>query len=72
MLALVALMVIMEIMWVARCARKDPLRAVGNLATTVTEWTKLEDKKLYRLIGYLEYSKSYRQIGFIGDKPHDL
>ena len=71
-LADVALKVIMKCMWVARYARRDLGRAVGHLATKVSRWTPLEDKKLHRLISYMHHSRDVRQVGFIGDPVEEL
>lgn len=59
-------------MWVGRFAWRDIGRAVGHLATKVSRWTPLEDKKLHRLMSYLHHSREFRQIGFIGDELEDL
>ena len=42
------------------------------MATKVSRWTPLEDKKLHRLMSYMHHSRDFRQIGFIGDKLSDL
>ena len=63
----IALKLIMNNMWVGRYARRDIGRAVGHLATKVSRWTPLEDKKLHRLMSYMHHSREFRQIGFPGD-----
>ena len=68
----VAAKVLMKIMYLARFARFDLLRAVSALSTFITKWGKLQDKKLYRIIRYLKFSREYRQIGFIGDNWKDI
>ena len=62
----------MKIMYLARFARHDLLRAVGALATMITKWTPLCDRKLFQIIKYLNGSVAWRQIGFIGDGPDEL
>ena len=47
---------LMKIMYVARYCRHDLLRAGGILASNVIEWTVTCDKKLHRLIEYMELS----------------
>ena len=46
----VASKILMKILYGARFARSDLLRAVGALACQVTKWTRLCDKKLLRLV----------------------
>ena len=62
----------MKIMYLARFARPDLLRAVGALSTLITKWSTLCDRKLFRIIKYLNGSVAWRQIGFIGDDAADL
>ncbi len=64
--------VLMKILYGARLARKDLLRAVGHLATYVTKWDKECDKKLLRLVSYINSSLDYREIGWIGDAANGL
>lgn len=61
-----------ENMWVGRAARRDLARALGRLATMVSKWGPLEDKKLHRLMCYMHHSRGHRQLGFIGDERSDL
>ena len=49
-LSKIACKVLMKIMYIARFARPDLLRAVGALTTMITKWTPLCDKKLFRII----------------------
>ena len=64
--------VLMKILYAARMARFDLLRAVCNLACFVTRWTLECDKKLHRLICYIAATKHHRQIGWIGDNTSEL
>eukprot|EP00969_Alexandrium_andersonii_P003130 134824-Alexandrium_andersonii.AAC.1 len=57
----------MEILWVARVARFDLLRAVGFLAAKITKWSTKCDRQLCRLVGYMKYSAKVRMIGRVGD-----
>merc|ERR1712051_583389 len=68
----VASRILMKVLWAARLARFDLLRAVCHLSQFVTEWTVECDRKLQRLIGYIAYSKSHRTVGWVGDKLSDL
>eukprot|EP00972_Heterocapsa_arctica_P034154 5027856-Heterocapsa_arctica.AAC.1 len=65
----------MKILYAARLARFDLLRAVCLLATCVTKWTSECDRKLHRLVYYIHSSKHLRMIGWVGDglaavQPH--
>ncbi len=62
----------MKIMYIARFARPDLLRAVGALSTMITKWDEPCDRKLYRIIKYMNGTAAWRQIGFIGDGPDEL
>ena len=55
-------------MYVARYCRHDVLRAVGALASRIINWTVRCDKKLLRLIEYMECTKEWRTIVFVGDE----
>ena len=71
----IASRILMKILWAARLARFDLLRAVSHLATFVTKWTSECDRKLHRLIGYIHATKHLRMVGWVGDelgciKPH--
>ncbi len=49
-LSTIACKCLMKIMYIARFARPDLLRAVGALSTMITKWDELCDRKLYRII----------------------
>ena len=53
-LASVACSIIMKVIWAARLARPDLLRAVNHLATKVTKWTSKCDSMMCRLMGYIQ------------------
>ena len=63
----VAARILMKVLWVARFARLDLLRAVGFLATEITKWTSKCDRQLYRRIGYMKGSANLRMVGWVGD-----
>ena len=63
---------LMKIMYIARLALQDLLRAVGALTTTTTRWDEMCDRKPYRIIKYMNGSVPWRQIGFIGGSPDEL
>ncbi len=71
-LSKIACKVLMKIMYIARFARTDLLRAVGVLSTKITKWDTLCDRKLFRIIKYINGTTTWRQIGFVGDNPSEL
>ena len=62
----------MKVLYAARYARFDLLRAVCALAQQVTKWTRECDLKLYRLMCYIQGSLHIRMTGWVGDNPTDL
>ena len=64
--------VLMKSLWLARLARPDIQKPICDLATEITKWSKNCDKRLYRLICYINSSKTYRLCGQIQDSPNDL
>ena len=46
----IAARVLMKVLYGARMARPDLLRAVGSLACRITKWTPRCDRELYRLM----------------------
>ena len=61
----------MKLLYAARMARPDLLRAVNFLATQVTRWTRRCDAQLHRLMAYVHYSQSDCQVGYVGDAIPD-
>jgi hypothetical protein len=57
----------MKILYAARMARFDLLRAVNHLACFITKWTPECDKRLHRLVSYIHSTKHYRMVGWVGD-----
>ena len=66
-LAGIAARVLMKILYAARLARFDLLRAVQHLACCITRWTSDCDKRLHRLVCYINSSKHLRMTGWVGD-----
>ena len=58
----------MKVLFSARMARFDLLRAVQGLAARVTKWSAECDKALHRLICYINSTLDHKQRAFIGDK----
>ena len=66
-LASVACSLLMKVLWAARLARPDLLRAVNHLARKVSKWTSTRDSMMSRLMGYTQATLHLRMIGLIGD-----
>ena len=66
-LAPIASRILMKLLFAARMARYDLLRAVQGLASRVTKWSVECDKALHRLMCYVASTLEYRMRGFIGD-----
>ena len=64
----VASKILMKILFAARMARYDLLRATQSLASRVTKWSVECDVALHRLVSYINCSKDHFLEGFIGDK----
>ena len=61
----------MKVLFAARMARFDLLRAVQGLAARVTKWSSDCDKALRRLMCYINSTLDHKQRAFIGDKVSD-
>ena len=64
--------VLMQILYGARFARADLLRAVCVLARRITKWDHACDKRFLRLVSYINSTLHYRMRGWIGDSPQKL
>ena len=62
----------MKILYAARMARFDLLRAVCHLACFITKWTTECDKRLHSLVCYIHSTKSHRMVGWVGDALKDV
>ena len=58
----------MKILFAARMARYDLLRAVQGLAARVTKWSVDCDKALHRLICYIHSTLDHKLKAFVGDR----
>ena len=67
----IASKVLMKILFAARMARFDFLRATQSLASRVTKWSVECDIALHRLVAYINCSKDQFLEGFIGDDFKD-
>ena len=64
--------ILMKILYAARYARLDLLRAVCALAQFITKWDKQCDLRLYRLVCYINITYHIRMTGWVGDPPSKL
>jgi hypothetical protein len=71
-LADVSARILMKLLYGARMARYDLLRAAGALASIITKWDKWQDKKLHRLVCYVNSTLKMRMISWISDGPEKL
>ena len=67
----IAAKVLMKILFAARMARYDLLRATQSLASRVSKWSTECDGALHRLVSYIHCSRDLKMRGFIGDKFSD-
>ena len=66
-LAKVASSVLMKLLYGARVARWDLLKAVTRLAGRVSRWTRQSDAELHRLICYVDSTIELVLWGWVGD-----
>lgn len=59
--------IIMSVMFAASFARAVLLRATCHLSTSLHYWDEYCDKKLLRLVSYINCTLKHRQVAFIGD-----
>ena len=71
-LAGIASKVLMKILYAARMGRFDLLRATNSLARYVTKWGPTCDRRLHRLVCYINSTKHIKMVGWIGDQMKDL
>ena len=62
-LASVACSLLMKVLWAARLARPDLLRAVNHLARKVSKWTSTRDSMMSRLMGYTQATLHLEESG---------
>ena len=67
----IASKVLMKILFAARMARYDLLRATQSLASRVTKWSEECDVGLHRLVSYIQSTLDLTMQSFIGDQFRD-
>ena len=65
----IASRVLMKVLFAARMARFDLLRATQGLASRVTKCSPDCDKSLHRLMCYIHSTLYRTMVGFVGDPP---
>ena len=70
----IAAKVLMKILYAARLARFDLLRAIGVLSTMISKWDSFCDQRLHRVISYINTTLDLTMISWISEdtKPEDL
>ena len=68
----IAARVLMKVLYGARMARYDLIRAVNGLATEVTKWTPRCDARLHRLMCYINSTLEQKLYGWVGDSVSNL
>ena len=63
--------VLMKLLWLCRLSRPDLAYAISMLAVQVSKWSRNADKQLYRLMCYLETTKSLCLTSKVCDPPED-
>ena len=71
-LAPIASSILMTVLYAARMARFDLLRATNRLARYVTRWSESCDRRFHQLMSHVDHSLNKRQIGWVGDMPTEL
>ncbi len=67
----VAARIVLQILYLSRHNRPDPLWTVNALSRNVTKWRKGDDKRLHRLISYIHYHPTCIQFCYVGDHLRD-
>ena len=64
--------ILMKVLWLARLSRPDLLVASTTLASHVCSWSKNDDRRVHRLVGYILNSVDHAMILCINDPPSEL
>ena len=62
----------MKNLWLARLARPELSKVICELATKVQDWSRNDDRKTQRLMGYLKATSNHRLEGVVGDAADKL
>ena len=61
----------MKILYGARFLRYDLLWPLASVARQISKWNKASDRRLHRLVSYLDTTIDYSLEAFVGDDPED-
>ena len=64
----IASRILMKVLYAARVARWDLLRAIGFLATQITKWTVWSDMRLHRIMAYINSSLKLRMLNWVSEE----
>jgi hypothetical protein len=64
--------ILMKILYAARMARFDLLRATNYLTTRITKWSDQCDAMLHRLVSYIHSTLEWKMYGWVGDPSWEL
>ena len=64
--------VLMKCLWLARLGRPDCQNPIGTMSTHLNCWSVNDDKRMYRLICYINSTPHYRLQGQVRDPPELL
>ena len=67
----IAARILMKLLYGARMARYDLLRAIADLATCVTKWTEQCDRDLHHLMLYVKSTQDFQMVNWCGDAISD-
>ena len=70
-LASCAAKIVMKILYGARFLRYDLLWPLASVARQISKWNKASDRRLHRLVSYLNATIGYSLEAFVGDDPED-
>ena len=59
--------IVLKCLYLARVGRLDILWSVNKLARSFTKWTKVCDKRLSRLISYIQHTSENKQYCYVGN-----
>ena len=59
--------IVLTFLYLARIGRLDILWSVNKLARSITKWTRAYDKRLIRLISYIQHTCEYKQYCYVGN-----
>ena len=64
--------ILMKILYLARCCRFNLMHPVCMLAREITKWNYACDRRLYRLVCYLQSTRTHCLHSWIGDSADAL